>query len=239
VEAIPYRISDRFLESKSAEDGLILVDSFWCYDPCGAEIGVNDLPALRNGWVTFGCMNNFCKVNEATLRRWAKVLRNVRDSRLMLLSPEGSHRQRTLQVLAREGVEARHVGFVQPCARRTYLERYHQMDVMLDTFPYNGHTTSLDALWMGVPVVSLAGKSAVSRAGLSQLTNLGFPELVAHAEDQYVAIASQLAGDLPRLAEMRGTLRSQMEGSVLMDAVRFTRGIEDAYRKMWRRWCEG
>jgi predicted O-linked N-acetylglucosamine transferase (SPINDLY family) len=240
VEAIPYRISDRWLESQiGSAERIYLIDSYWCCDPCGAKIDVNELPAERNGWVTFGCLNNFCKVNEPTLRRWAKVLGRVRDSRLILLSPEGSHRQRAWQILESEGVATRRVEFVPRCTRRAYLELYQRLDVALDTFPYNGHTTSLDALWMGVPVVSLAGESAVSRAGLSQLTNLGVPEFVAHAENDYVAIATELAGDLPRLAELRETLRPRMEASVLMDAVRFTRGIENAYREMWRRWCEG
>ncbi|EDY18047.1 TPR repeat-containing protein [Chthoniobacter flavus Ellin428] len=239
VEAIPYRISDRFLEPHSTEDRLLRIDSYWCYDPCGAEIGVNELPVQRNGWVTFGCLNHFCKVNEPTLRRWAKVLRTVRDSKLMLLSPEGSHRRKTWRILESEGVEARRVEFVPRCGRRAYLELYQQMDVALDTFPYNGHTTSLDALWMGVPVVSLAGRSAVSRAGLSQLSNLGLAELVASAEDEFVEIAAALAQDLSRLADLRRTLRARMEASVLMDAIRFTRGIESAYRQMWQRWCEG
>lgn len=109
---------------------------------------------------------------------------------------------------------------------------------MLDPFPYNGHTTSLDALWMGVPVVSLAGGPIVSRAGLSQLSNLGLQELVAFSEDDYVKIAARLARDLPRLEELRATLRSRMETSVLMDGKHFARGIESAYRAMWRRWCE-
>jgi predicted O-linked N-acetylglucosamine transferase (SPINDLY family) len=115
---------------------------------------------------------------------------------------------------------------------------YHRVDIVLDTFPYNGHTTSLDALWMGVPVVSLAGKAPVSRAGLSQLTNLGLPELVAHSEEDYVRIAAELAGDLPRLAHLRSTLRERMENSVLMDAPRFARNVEAAYRKMWQAWGE-
>jgi predicted O-linked N-acetylglucosamine transferase (SPINDLY family) len=114
---------------------------------------------------------------------------------------------------------------------------YHQLDIVLDTFPYNGHTTSLDALWMGVPVVSLAREQPVSRGGYSQLSNLGLPELVAFHEDDYVDIAAQLARNLPRLAELRATLRARMQSSLLMDAPRFARNIETAYRAMWRQWC--
>jgi protein O-GlcNAc transferase len=136
----------------------------------------------------------FLQGQRAVLSLWARVLGKVKDSRLVLLSPAGSHRQRTLEALEREGVEARRVEFVEFRPRREYLELYHRLDIVLDTFPYNGHTTSLDALWMGVPVVSLAGETPVSRAGLSQLTNLGLPELVAHSESEYVNIAEAWPG---------------------------------------------
>jgi predicted O-linked N-acetylglucosamine transferase (SPINDLY family) len=114
---------------------------------------------------------------------------------------------------------------------------YHEIDLGLDTFPYNGHTTSLDSYWMGVPVVTLAGKTVVGRAGVSQLTNLGLTELIARTPQEYIEIAAQLAGDLLRLAELRRTLRDRMRASPLMDAPGFTRGIESAYRKMWKTWC--
>jgi predicted O-linked N-acetylglucosamine transferase (SPINDLY family) len=244
VEAIAYRISDRWLESgvQGAEGGeekeqVSLIDSFWCYDPCGIEVEVNGLPAKETRCVTFGSLNNFCKINEPVLKLWAQVLEKVKGSRLILLSHPGSHRQRTLEFLAQQGVEPNRIEFVAPCPRQTYLELYHRLDVVLDPFPYGGHTTSLDALWMGVPVVSLAGKTSVSRAGLSILSNLGLPELVAFTEDDYVEIAVRLANNLPRLAELRATLRARVEASVLMDAPRFARQIEDAYRAMWRQWC--
>jgi len=171
------------------------------------------------------------------LKLWARVLKRVPDSRLVLLTGFGSHRQRTVNFLAEGGIEAHRVEFVPPCPRREYLERYHSVDIALDPFPYGGHTTSLDALWMGVPVVSLAGERAVSRAGLSILNNLSLSELVAFSEDEYVKTAADLAGDVPRLGELRRTLRSRMEASVLMDGPRFARNIEAAYRAMWRRWC--
>jgi protein O-GlcNAc transferase len=242
LEAIEYRISDRFLEPGSADEEtgrreqVHLIDSFWCYDPCGVEVEVNGLPARESGSVTFGSLNNFCKVNEHLLRVWARVLGTVKASRLVLLAGVGSHRQRTLEALERGGVETQQVEFVQLRPRRDYLELYHRLDIVLDTFPYNGHTTSLDALWMGVPVVSLAGETPVSRAGLSQLSNLGLTELVAHSEEDYVKIAVALAEDLPRLTQLRSTLRARMQASVLMDAPRFTRQVEQAYREIWQAW---
>jgi predicted O-linked N-acetylglucosamine transferase (SPINDLY family) len=245
LETIGYRISDPHLEGPSATDDprnssgneqVCLIDSFWCYDPCGVDVEVNEPPATASGIVTFGCLNNFCKINEPLLKLWARALLAVSDSRLILLSRPGSHRQRTIETLTREGVAAPRVEFVDACPRREYLELYHRLDIALDTFPYNGHTTSLDALWMGVPVVTLAGATPVSRAGLSQLTNLGLPELVAHTESDYVAIAEGLARDLPRLAQLRSTLRDRMKDSVLMDAPRFARQVEQAYQNMWHDW---
>jgi protein O-GlcNAc transferase len=182
--------------------------------------------------VTFGCLNNFCKVNDLVLALWSRVLKAVAGSRLMLMPPVGSARQRTLEVLGREGIDARRIEFVAPVPIDHYLRRYSRIDIGLDTFPYNGHTTSLDALWMGMPVVSLVG-----RAGLSQLTNLGLTELIATTEDQYVRMSADLAGDLPRLSGLRAGLRQRMRGSALTDAPRFAGNIEAAYREMWRQWC--
>jgi len=245
LEAIAHRISDRYLETGPAneqcgsKEQLYLIESFWCYDPCGLDVEVNRLPAGKTGGVTFGCLNNFCKINERVLSLWGRVLGKVIDARLLVLSAAGSHRQRTLETLRRAGVEASRVEFADYRPRREYLELYHRLDIVLDTFPYNGHTTSLDALWMGVPVVSLAGNTPVSRAGLSQLTNLGLPELVAHSESEYVGIAESLARDTPRLARLRSTLRDRMTNSVLMNAPRFAGQVEKSYRKMWQTWCAG
>ena len=177
-----------------------------CPTPSGAtthstdEPAVNPLPAQANGFVTFGCLNQFVKVNGRVLALWARVLRAVDRSRLLLLAPEGQFRRDTLQRLEQEGVAPDRVAFVPHQPRRQYLELYHGIDLMLDTFPYNGHTTSLDALWMGVPVVTLVGRTVVGRAGCRQLTNLGLPELVAATPEEFVRIAVELAGDLPRLA---------------------------------------
>ncbi len=217
----------------------ISIESFWCYDPRRLQTQANPLPAAEQGRVTFeDCLNNFCKVNDAVLRLWARLIREIPDSRICILTGFGSHRQRAVALFEAAGISPERVEFVEPRSRNEYLELYHRLDVALDTFPYNGHTTSLEALWMGVPVISLAGERPVSRAGLSQLSNLGLAELVASSEYDYVRIAADLANDLPRLAELRRTLRPRMESSVLMDAPRFARSIETAYREMWRRWCE-
>jgi predicted O-linked N-acetylglucosamine transferase (SPINDLY family) len=120
--------------------------------------------------------------------------------------------------------------------RWEYLSLYQRIDIALDPFPCNGMTTTCDALWMGAPVLTLPGKTPVSRAGLSLLSSIGLEELAATSEDDYVRIAVDLAGDLPRLTNLRGTLRSRMRSSPLMDASRFARNVEAAYRSMWERW---
>ena len=222
-----------------SETPIHLPDTFWCYDPLTTEPAISAPPCLETGFVTFGCLNNFCKVNENVLRLWAQVLKNADRSRLILLCPEGSHRQPLLDLLQREGIDPGRIEFIGRLPRRQYLELYHRIDAGLDTFPCNGHTTSLDSFWMGVPVVTLVGPTVFGRAGLSQLSNLGLPELIALTPEQYVEIAAGLASDLPRLAELRRTLRPRMLASPLMDGPRFARNIGAAYRQMWRTWCAG
>ena len=245
LSAIDYRLTDPHLDPPDvndqcyAEESIRLADTFWCYDPQGSEPPVNPLPTLEQGRITFGCLNNFCKINAAVLKLWAQVLKAVARSQIMILAAEGSHRQHTLDLLEQEGIAPDRVIFVVRQSGRKYLELYHRIDVGLDTFPYNGHTTSLDSFWMGVPVVTLAGATVVGRAGVSQLRNLGLKELIADGPEQFVRIAVELAGDLSRLGTFRATLRELMRRSPLMDAPRFTRSVEAAYRMMWQRWCLG
>jgi predicted O-linked N-acetylglucosamine transferase (SPINDLY family) len=137
-----------------------------------------------------------------------------------------------------EGLDPARLEFVgfQPLAK--YYDQHARIDIALDPFPYGGGTTTCESLWSGAPVVSLAGRTAVSRAGLSILSNVGLPELVAHSTDQYLDIATTLARDLPRLTELRAGMRKRMQASPLMDGPRFARDIESLYRQAWRNWCE-
>jgi len=243
LKAIDYRLTDPHLDPPDlhaeyySEESIRLSDSFWCYDPLDSDQAVNALPAIENGYVTFGCLNNFCKVNPPILKMWASVLNAVDRSRLIVLSGEGTHRREMLQKLADNGIDAARVTFVSNQPRQQYLKTYHQIDIGLDTLPYNGHSTSLDSYWMGIPVVTLVGNTVVGRAGMSQLMNLGMPELVADTPERFVMIAKGLAQDLPRLSDIRATLRQRMQSSPLMDAPGFARSIEAAYRDVWQRWC--
>ncbi len=240
-----YRLSDPHLDPPGvgdefyAEKTIRLPETFWCYDPLDGDLPISTLPAQTGGCVTFGCLNDFIKINDQVLRLWAHVLADVPRSRLIILCPEGAHRQSLLSVFGSQGVDAGRIEFATFVPRGKYLEQYHKIDLGLDAFPYNGHTTSLDSCWMGVPVITLAGQMATGRAGVSQLTNLGMTELIARTPKEFVKIAVELADDLPRLAEIRRTIRPRMRGSALMDGARFARNIEAVYRQMWREWCEG
>jgi protein O-GlcNAc transferase len=244
LPTMDYRITDRYLDPADlpaepySEQALVLPDTFWCYDPGATEPAVSALPARRTGHITFGCLNSFWKLNEATFQLWAKVLNRVAGSRLLLLAPEGSARTRVLGIFKAAGVEAGRIEFVARRPRAEYLKYYQRIDICLDALPYNGHTTSLDSFWMGVPVVTLVGETIVGRAGLCQAMNLQLPELVAHTPEDFVAAAARLAENLDALAELRSGLRARLERSPLMDAQRFARNLEALYRDAWRRWCE-
>jgi protein O-GlcNAc transferase len=244
LETIDYRLTDHHLDPAQSEDGqyveksIRLDGTYWCYQPSLAAAPVNELPALTNGKITFGCLNHFCKITQDTLETWAKLLLALSDARFLLHAPVGNHREILKRFLENQGIASDRLEFVARVSSHEYFQCYHRMDIALDPFPYAGGTTTCDALWMGVPVVTLAGSTAVARAGVSILANAGLPELIAHTPEQYIQLAVDLASNLPRLAELRRTLRPRLRKSSLMDAPRFARSIEEAYRKIWRSWCE-
>jgi len=242
IKAIDYRLSDARLdpqgfEAHYSERTLLLEDSFWCYDPLTDRPEVNPLPALSRSRLMLGCLNNPCKLTGETLHLWGNAMRALPETHITLMAPAGRHRDRLLQRLGERGVAAHRVHFVDFRPRAEYLRSYHDIDFGLDTFPYNGHTTSLDALWMGVPTVTRIGATSVGRGGLSQLHHLGLSELAAETDEIFVERAVALARDLPRLAALRQSLRARMQRSALMDAPRFARSIESAYRRAWTETC--
>jgi predicted O-linked N-acetylglucosamine transferase (SPINDLY family) len=245
LRTIDYRLTDPYLdppgetEGRYSEQSVWLPETYWCYRPIAQTPPVNPLPALSGGCVTFGCLNNFCKATAPTLAAWSHLLQAMPGSQLLLHARAGSHRDGVREFFAKEGVSPERVTFVHNLPTAEYFGLYQRIDLALDPFPYGGGTTTCDALWMGVPVVSLAGQTAVGRGGLSILSNIGLPELVAHDTEQYVQIAVDLANDQPRLSDLRATLRERMQSSPLMNAPRFARNVEAAYRTMWQRWCEG
>ena len=251
LEAMDYRISDRYLEPPSGnrladpnEKPCQLPDSWTCYEAPAGYPEVNGLPALRDGKVTFGSFNNSCKISDEVLATWSRILRATPGSRLMLLAKQGGHRRRMREVMESHGITADRLLFADyfPATdnldQGRLLTRYHQVDIALDTFPYNGMTTTLDALWMGVPVVSLVGRRNLGRAGLSLLSTVGLPGFAAESVDAYVDLATKAAQDLDNLAALRSGLRAKMQASALLDAAGFTRKLEAGLRDMWIEWCE-
>jgi len=244
METMDYRLTDPYLDPPGSdlscyrERSVHLPRTYWCYQPL-TTLAVCGLPAGKSGGITFGCFNNYCKVSPPALEAWTRILAAVPNSRLVLFSPVGEHRQKALGRVAAAGVDPRRVIFLNGVPLPQYYQRYQEIDIALDPFPYCGGTTSCDALWMGVPLVTLCGSSALGRGGVSILSNTGLPQLIGQNVDQYVAIAAALAADLPRLAELRRTLRQRMAQSPLMDQPAFARDIEAAYRQMWRTWCGG
>ncbi len=242
IRAIDYRLSDPRLdpagfEGHYSERTLRLADSFWCYDPLAAEPRVNPLPAAVRGYLTLGCLNSPCKLSDDTLRLWGGVMSAMPQARLLLLAPPGRHRERLLERLGAQRIASHRVRFVEFRPRAQYLHSYHDIDIGLDTFPYNGHTTSLDALWMGVPIVTRVGRTCVGRGGLSQLHHLDLLDLAAESDEGFVDTVVALGSDLERLAALRQDLRARLERSPLMDGHRFARSVERAYRQAWRDHC--
>jgi predicted O-linked N-acetylglucosamine transferase (SPINDLY family) len=244
MDTMDYRLSDPYMDPSDSDFSLYsertirLPETYWCYSVAGPTPDPSPPPAATAGYVTFGCLNNFAKVSPPALDLWAEILRSVPRSRLIVHSHPGTHLDAVRERFAGKGISPDRLQFPsrQPWAQ--YVRTYGRIDIALDPFPWGGGITTCEALWMGVPVVSLLGRTAVGRGGASILTNVGVPELVAPAPEQYVQIATDLAKDLPRLAELRRTLRARMQASPLMDAPRFARNVEAAYRQMWRNWCQ-
>jgi protein O-GlcNAc transferase len=249
LPAIGHRITDRVADPPGTDDfyteALLRLEAPFC---CFAEPehgpDPGPPPARTNGYVTFGSQANPVKVNERVLALWARVLQAVPDARLLLGSGEYASRgvrERVLAGLAEGGVGPERVAFSPEAAlgKGDFLARYTRMDVALDTFPYAGHTTTCEALWMGLPVITLAGEWYIQRVGASLLGVMDLEELVADTPEAYVDAARRLAAEPDRLADLRAGLRERMQASPLMDGAGFTRRLEDAYREAWRRWCSG
>jgi predicted O-linked N-acetylglucosamine transferase (SPINDLY family) len=241
VSAIDYRISDPYLDPPGTDESVYVEKtarvsgSYWVYPVPVAAPEVSPVPSESAGFVTFGCMNNFWKVSRVAIGMWKELLRRMPDSRLLVHCHEGPQRQRFIERLA---IEPSRVDFVAFQPATDYFRTFSRVDISLDPFPFGGGTTTCDSLWMGVPVVSRRGDTAVSRGGASILSNVGLGELVVDNAGDYVKAAIALASDRDRLRELRTTLRDRMRHSPLMDGRRLARDLEVIYRTAWRNWCD-
>ncbi|MGH8764737.1 MAG: tetratricopeptide repeat protein, partial [Burkholderiales bacterium] len=201
---------------------------------------VGPTPCLAAGHVTFASFSIPAKLDAAAVGLWGRLLERVPGSMLLVVTNGLADVPEELTArLVQQGIAPGRLRVSGSKPFREYLASHGEVDIVLDTFPFTGGTTSCHALWMGVPVVSLAGETATSRGGASLLHAIGLGELVAHSEETFLDIASALALDTARLATMRAGMRERMRGSPLMDAPRFARNLEAAYRDMWRTWCAG
>ena len=244
---IDYRITDALADPPEMTDAqyteslVRLPDAFFTAVPLSAAPAVAPLPAAGrgdDGAVTFAVVGNFAKVRPPMLRLWAQILAAVPRARLLMQCTalaDPPTRDATARCFTGLGIDAARLDLRGPSGFQEFLQLFREVDVVLDTFPFNGHTTSYQALWMGAPLVTLAGESHRSRMGLALLQTIGLGELVAHDGDQYVRIATELAGDLTRLAALRSGMRQCLERSPILDAPRFVRNLEAAYAQMQRR----
>jgi predicted O-linked N-acetylglucosamine transferase (SPINDLY family) len=244
VTEIDYLIADPWTlpagdEGQFTETIWRLPDSRLCFTAPALEIDVGPLPALANGHITFGCFNNLTKMNDAVVALWSRVLKAVPGSRLYLKAKqlkEGTVRQSTVARFAAHGIAAVRLILEGLSPRADYLASYHRVDIALDPFPYTGGTTSAEGLWMGVPVLTLAGERFLSRQGVGLLKNAGLEQWIAADGDDYVAKAVAHANDTVGLAALRGRLRPQVLESPLFDAPRLARHFESALCDMWQAW---
>jgi protein O-GlcNAc transferase len=246
LQAIDYRLVDGVTDPEGAADALAsevlvrLPGAFLCYGAPDYAPVPGPPPSLTTGVVTFGSFNNPAKMSASTLDAWAKLLTRLPQAHLLLKGKpftDAAARALYLDRLAQRGVAPERIELVGWLPDEDHLAHYGRVDVALDPFPYNGTTTTCEALWMGVPVVTLRGDRHVGRVGASLLTQIGMSELIADSIEAYVETAAALAGDPARLSELRHSLRPRMAASPLCDAPAFARKIEQAYRTMWQRWC--
>jgi predicted O-linked N-acetylglucosamine transferase (SPINDLY family) len=244
LETMDYRLSDRWLDQPGvqaswySEETIWLREAYWCYEPSAPTPEVAPPPVVKSGYVTFCSRNDFLKVSPETLDLWLDILLATPESRLILYAPQGLPQETVLKRMGEHGIARERVELIsRKQSWEEFMGSYARADIALDPFPYSGWITTCDALWMGVPVVSLAGRKAVGRGGKSILSCIGLPELVAESRDEYLNIAVQLANDLPRLTHLRMTIRDRMANSPMRDAKTFARDLEAAYRTMWRTWC--
>ena len=246
LSAIDYRITDHAAdppgnESLAVETLLRLPHSYFCYRPPTDAPAVTAVPALSKGFITFGCFNALYKISDAVLDQWAHLLLALPDARLLLKTKGLSVpvvRDALLMRFQARGVDEARLSLHDFHAdTASHLALYGEVDIALDTFPYNGATTTCEALWMGVPVVSLSGEWPTARMGLSILKTVGLGEFATDDPEAYIDTALALADDLRRRVVLRETLRDRLLTSPLLDAPGFTRNLEQAYRQIWRRWC--
>jgi predicted O-linked N-acetylglucosamine transferase (SPINDLY family) len=243
LAAMDYRITDAYMdppgltERYHSETLIRLPQTSTLYQPTSGCPKVNALPALKSEQFVFASLNNLTKVNQGVVNLWSKILTAVPRAKLMLANmSEEAIEKRVVAMFEQCGIGPERLILKPRMPLLDYLALHHQIDVALDPFPYTGGTTSVHSLWMGVPVITLAGQRTVSRVGASILSQLGVTDLIVHSEDEYLQLAIKMTQNLPALSQLRQSLRARMENPT-GERVDVTHALEAAYRDVWNTWC--
>jgi len=245
VSAIDYLIADHWClpiseEMYFTESIIRLPETRFCFTPPAVELDITVLPALTNGFVTYACFNSLSKLSEDVLELWAKVLDATPGSRLLLKSQQLSEKLTQHAIYERFaflGIDGSRLILEEASPRSEYLAAYQRVDIALDPFPFTGGTTTVEALWMGVPVITLSGEHLVARQGVGILSSVGMQDWIAQTPEGYVALAVKHAHSLQALSMLRQGLRSSVMSSPLFDAPRFARHFSAALIDIWVKWC--
>jgi predicted O-linked N-acetylglucosamine transferase (SPINDLY family) len=242
LTSIGYRLTDEIADPPGPDDNLYseklvrLKDGFLCYRAPDDAPETASSPCIKNGYITFGSFNMLPKISPEVIAVWARILRRVKDSRLVLKChyfADSATAKRFNGYFADFGIAGDRLELrASTPGTKDHLAGYHDVDIALDTFPYNGTTTTFEALWMGVPVVTLSGDRHASRVGADILTRLDLSAMISFSTDEYLAIAQGLANDTQKLSLLRSELRNRLARSSLCDAQLFARGVEEAFRSM-------
>jgi predicted O-linked N-acetylglucosamine transferase (SPINDLY family) len=212
-----------------------------CYEPPDYLPAVSPLPALGGRPFTFGCINRVEKISDHAMALWGRVLAALPGARLLVKGQglgDAAGDDRFLRRLKAAGIPPERVRLAAATPHAEHFAVFHEVDLILDSFPHGGGISTADALWMGVPAVNLAGSTPVSRVSAAILAAMGMQDWVAGSDEDYVRIAIEAARDLPRLAAVRAGLRARASASPCGDLPAYVRSVEASYREMWRRWCD-
>ena len=208
------------------------------FSPSDLSPPVNTLPALKNGYITFGSFNRQSKINPSVIALWSELLRALPESKMLLdVMPQVGSGDRLIELFSLEGIAAERLMLHPRAGTERYLALHHQVDICLDTFPYNGGTTTLNALWMGVPTLTLAGSTLPGRLGAGMLGQVGLNSFVAEDKSDFVEKGVSWANSLITLSSLRLELRERFKQSAIGQPTIIALSLERALRIMWRRWC--
>lgn len=244
LSAIDYRLTDHDLDPEGLterfhSEKLLRLSSSANFKPEADSPPINSLPAMRSGRITLACLNNLVKINHDVIQLWAKILHALPDAQLLLGNVNDiTTQQRVTQLFADAGVSAERLILKAKMPLNEYLLLHHEIDLALDPFPFNGGTTTYHSLWMGVPVITLAGNTTASRSGASILSRAGLTECITHSQQDYLDRVVAYANDLATLNRLRVNLRDRIHLASEDDSLNLTKELESTYRKIWQIWCQ-